>query len=130
MIDVESTFRAHLTSLSGVTAVFGQRFFSGRYLPSGYSPSQGPAALFMVRGGGQDYSSHLFSPSIQVRVYADTESNARHAAQTLYDGINDTQARLIPYARLEDGTMPTLLSEPGSDWPYILMFFKVNIHNS
>jgi hypothetical protein len=129
MIDTESVLRAHLATLAEVTAQFGPRIYAGRYLPSGYKPTQGPALLFMTRGGGQDYSSKLMEPSVQFRVYAATEANCRHAAQALYDGLNDQQARQISYSRMEDGTIPTLLAEPGSDWPYILMYFKMHMQN-
>jgi len=129
MIDVESTVRAHLATLDKVRARFGQRIYAGRYLPSGYKPGDGPAALFTVRGGGQDYSSKVFEPSLQFRIYAETESMCRQAAGELYDALNDTQARKIIYMRMEDGTIPTLLSEPGSDWPYVLMYFKFHVGN-
>jgi hypothetical protein len=129
MIDTESVVRAWLASIAGVTAKFGTRVYAGRYLPAGYLPSQGPGLLFAVRGGGQDYSSKVLNPSMQFRIYAETEGEARKAAQALYDAINDQQARQVCYARMEAGTMPTLLSEPGTDWPYILMYFKFQIQN-
>jgi len=129
MTDVEAVVRAWLISLAEITAAFGKRVYSGRYLPSKYTPDLGAAVLFMMRGGGQDYSSKVLQPSVQFRIYGSTEGVARKASQALYDGINDQQARQICYARMEEGTIPVLLTEPGSDWPYVLMYFKFHIQN-
>lgn len=129
MTDWDAVIREYLAGLTNVSAVLGARVYSGSYLPPGYSPASGPALLFSPRGGGQDFSSHVLSPSIQMRVYAETEAAARAAARAIYDCANDTKSRKIIYARMEDGTFPQLLREPGSDWPYILMFFKFHIQN-
>ncbi len=130
MTDVEAVIRSWLATLEGVTAQFGKRIYSGRYLPSGYKPAEGPALLFAVRGGRQDYSSKVLEPSIQFRVYGETDAKARRASQELYDAINDRQARQICYCRMEEGTMPVLMTEPGSDWPYVLMYFKIQVQNA
>ncbi len=129
MVDVEAIIRAWLVSLEGVRAEFGSRVYTGRYLPARYKPADGPAALFAVRGGRQDYSSKVLEPSVQFRLYGETEAKAREAQKELYDAINDQQARQICYARMEEGTMPVLLTEPGSDWPYVAMYFKFFIQN-
>jgi hypothetical protein len=129
MIDVKAIIRAWIASLPELTSAFGKRVYAGRYLPSGYLPGQGPACLFAPRSGEQDFSSHLFAPSIQFRVYAETEAKAEEASRLLYDALNDQQYRQISYARMEDGTFPQLLSEPGSDWPYVLLYFKFHVQN-
>lgn len=130
MIDVEAVVRENLASLAGVRAVFGSRIYAGANLPAGYKPRDGAALLLAMRGGSQDFSSKLFSVSIQVRVYAESEAVARQAARELYDDLNDSKARRLCYARLESGTMPTLLLEPDANWPYVLMFFRLLLHNS
>ena len=129
MVDIEAAIRAYLAGLQGVTAAFGKRIYASRLLPSGYKPEQGPACLFAVRGGGMDFSSKLFSPSVQFRIYAQDEVKTREVAGKLFDAINDTKARGIIYARMEDGTIPTLMTEPDSNWPYILIFFKFFLTN-
>jgi len=129
MIDVEAVVRSWLITIDKLTAEFGTRIYAGRYLPSGYKTADGPALLFAVRGGRQDYSSKILESSMQFRVYGETEGEARKASQAVYDGINDQQARGICYARMEEGTMPVLMTEPGSDWPYVLMYFKFFIQN-
>ncbi len=129
MIDIHAKIRAYLASLPGVTAAFGGRIYASRTLPAGYKPEQGPACLFAIRGGGQDFSSKLLTPSVQFRIYAVTEAEVIKATTALYDAINDTQSRGICYARLEDGTLPQMLSEPVMEWPYMLMYIKFHIQN-
>ena len=130
MIDVEATLRDYMAKSSSLSAAFGTRIYAGGYLPAGYEVKTGPAILFTLRGGSQDYTSKIFTTSIQMKMYAETESAARKAAQAVYEFWNDTQKRSIPYARLEDGTLPTLLSEPVSRWPYILAYFRICVHNA
>lgn len=129
MIDVDATIRSYIAGVPAASAIFDRRIYAARNLPSGYLPEHGPVCLFAVRGGGQAFSSAVFEPSVQVRIYAATEAQAREAAGKLYDAINDTKSRQIIYARMEDGTLPTMLSEPMTDWPYILMYFKFFIQN-
>jgi hypothetical protein len=129
MIDSAALIQAHIRSIPEMTAIFGRRIYSARNLPAGYQPTQGPACLYAIRGGAQDFSSKLFVVSVQFRLYADTEANACSAAGGLYSAINDTQARQICYARMEDGTFPQLLSEPVSNWPYILTYYKFFLQN-
>lgn len=130
MVDVEAVVRENLAGLAGVRAVFGSRIYAGVNLPAGYKPQDGVALLLAMRGGSQDFSSKLFSVSIQVRVYAESEAQARQAAKHLYDELNDSKARRVCYARMESGTMPVLLLEPETNWPYVLMFFRIFIQNA
>lgn len=129
MVDIESAVRFFLSTLPDLTQIFGTRIFTGRNLPAGYKPGNGAALLLMVRGGDQDFSSRVLMPSIQFRIYAETEKEARQASQALYKGINDQKNRQIIFSRMESGTLPVLLSEPGTDWPYVLTFFKFHIQN-
>jgi hypothetical protein len=134
MVDIDATIRAHLASLPALQAAFsgpgpGIRIFASRNLPAGYSPEKGPALLFSMRGGGQDFSSKLHVSSVQFRAYGADELTARSADRALYDAINDTQARGIAYIRLDDGTLPVLLNEPETGWPYMLSYYRFHIHN-
>lgn len=129
MIDIEATIRAHLAGLTALTAVYNGRIYAARSLPAGYKPELGPALLFSIRGGGQEYHSQLFMPSIQFRAFAANEKAAREADRALHDAINDTQARAIAYMRMEDGTLPILLDDPDTGWPYILSFYRFHIQN-
>lgn len=129
MIDIEAQARKYVAGLAGVQAVFGTRVYAGRSLPAGYLPSSGPAALMGIRGGGQAFHSNLYMTSMQIRVYAETEAKAREAGRDLYDAINDTQSKVFAYVRLEEGTLPTLLNEPGANWPYVLCYYTFQTRN-
>lgn len=129
MLDLEAAIRAHLGSLAALTAVYGNRMYAARSLPPEYRSEDGPGLLFMIRGGGQEFHSQLYKPSVQFRSYAATEREARTAARALYDALNDTQGRGFAWIRLEEGTLPTLLNEPGTNWPFVLSFYRFQIQN-
>lgn len=129
MVDIDATIRAHLACLPSITAIFGNRIFMARSLPAGYRVSQGPALLGMVRGGSQELHSQLYQQSVQFRLYAKDEATCREAFASLYDALNDTIARGIAYIRQDEGTTYTLLNEPETSWPYILCYFRFQLHN-
>jgi len=141
--DALATVRTYLATIAGITAITGtgKRLVAGPNLPAGYKPQDGSALLFNVRSGSQDYTSGMLNPSIQFRSYGGFDEGERvmqgNAAawaldQALYDGVNDKtyEAGNIAFFRLEDGTFPVLLNEPGTDWPYVLSFYRVHIRNN
>ena len=134
--------RAYLVTLSDITDITGtsRRLRAGQNLHPGYKPSDGSCLLFNVRSGSQDYTSGWLMPSIQFRSYGEFSQSERpdegEAAaialdQALHEAVNDTTYEIgeIAYFRMEDGTFPTLLTEPGSEWPYVLSFYRVHIRN-
>lgn len=127
MTDVESIVRAYLASVTAVTTLVSIRIYASQNLPPGYSVSNGPAILFGPRGGGQDYSSKMLTPSMQFRCYAATEKLARQVSNALYDALNDHSGSGIKYSRMEEGTYPTLLTEPEINWPYVISYFKIYV---
>lgn len=129
MIDLEAKIRAYLIARAEITAIFGRRVYASRSLPAGYRPEQGPALLFTVRGGRQAYHAQLFSPSVQFRAYAKDDASATHAGRMLHESINDRQAHGLAYIRMEDGTLPTLLNDPETSWPYSLSFYTFHVQN-
>lgn len=129
MVDIDAVIRTHLVSQSNITAVFGKRIYMARMLPPGYRVEHGPALLGMVRGGSQGFHSQLFYQSVQFRIYAKDEAACRGAFIALYDALNDTVARGIAYIRQDDGTSHVLLTEPETNWPYILCYFRFQLHN-
>jgi hypothetical protein len=129
MTNVESVIRAYLASVSAITALVGTRIYASQNLPAGYKVSIGPAILLAPRGGGQDYSSKVLTPSVQFRCYAATETLARQVSSALYAALNDHAGGGFKYARLDEGTYPTLLSEPDTNWPYMLSFYQFSMAN-
>ena len=128
MTDIEAAIRTWLASIAGIAAIAGQRIIASVSLPDGYRPDQGPALLFKVQGGGQDYSSQVLNPRVQFQSYAETEADARRLDRAVYDGINDRQFTGIKMARLD--VLPVLLAEPETGWPFVLTFYRFWIANS
>lgn len=66
---------AIITAMSkpAVTALVGNRVWVGPDLPQGYTPDTGPAILFVIRGGGFDYTRTILSPSLYVQLYGVNE---------------------------------------------------------
>lgn len=128
MVDVEAVLTEYLLDQAGLTVLTGQRIHASLYLPKGYEPSQGPALIFNIRAGSQDYSSAVFQPSIQFRAYAKTQAEAKAVDRALYDVLNDKDCYPIKMARLE--VMGQLLEEPDTRWPYVLSFYRLFVGNS
>ena len=120
MFDPDRELRAHLAATLADT--FEERVYAGTDLPDGYKSSDGPAILFRLRGGSQEYHNQLWRCSVTLRVYADDEATARSASGEVVDQINDQRNGKLVWMRMEDGTLPTLLRDPETDWPYMLMY--------
>lgn len=127
MIDADAEVRRYLAGIPALAAWFGKRIYAAVNLPMGYKIEDGPALLFAMRGGTQDYSSRVIRPSYQFRLYAGTEADARKSAALLYDNLNDKSSGAIKMARLE--VLPTLLRDQETDWPFMLAFYQLQIAN-
>ena len=125
MIDPEKTLRAYLAAR--LTGTFGSRVYAGRNLPDGYKISDGPAVLFATRSGMQEFHSQTWWASMTLRIYAATEAAARSAAEDVFEEINDQQDGKLIYMRMEDGTLPTLLRETDTNWPFVLMYVRIYV---
>ena len=127
MTDIEAVVRAYLATVAGITALTGARIYAGVDLPAGYTPSAGSALIFSIRGGGQDFSSHVLAPSMQFRAYGATEAAARALDQALYAGLNDVKAGSINWARCE--VLGQIVREPETGWAYVISFYRVLMTN-
>jgi len=127
MTDIESTVRAYLAAQAGIVALTATRIYASSYLPPGYQPSAGPALLFTIRGGSQDYSSHLLEASLYVRCYAATAAEARQLDRAVYDAFNDVQSGSIKWARLD--VPGQSVQEPETDWIFVISTYGVLIAN-
>jgi hypothetical protein len=128
MINALTALRNYLITRDGIDALAGDRIYASPYLPKNYVPDLGPALLFNIRGGGQDYSSQVLSPSFQFRSYAIDHAQAIELDQALYDNLNDAFCIDIKMARME--TVGQMLNEPQTGWPYILSFYRVHFNNN
>lgn len=127
MVDTDAALTTFLLARPGLTAVANRRIYASLYLPKGYKPDDGPALLYSARGGGQDYSSLVLSPSYQFRSFGPTQAEARRLDRALYDELNDAQCYPIKIARLE--TIGQLFEEPDTGWPFVLSFYRINFSN-
>jgi len=131
VLDILSAIRSYLADQAGLmahTGNAGERIYAGPDLPPEYSPANGAGILFNLRGGGQDYTSLVLSPSIQFRTYGPTMKAAIAADRALYDALNDAQCWPIKIARLDVPGQP--LSDPDTRWPFVLSFYTINLSNS
>jgi hypothetical protein len=127
MRDTDAALTAFLLARPGLTAVAGQRIHASLYLPKGYKPDDGPALIFNPRGGGQDYSRLVLSPSYQFRSFGLTQAEARRLDRALYDALNDAQCYPIKMARME--SIGQLFQEPDTGWPFVLTFYRIDFCN-
>ena len=126
MVDIEKSIRDYLvgTTVYDLTAA---RVHANTSLPAGYTPADGPALLFAVRGGGQDYTSQVYAASVQFQAYAATPAECRALDRRLYEQLNDVKAGAILFARLEQ--LGQLLTEPQTDWPFVLSYYQIMVRN-
>lgn len=142
MIDVLAIVRAYLVTKTGITAITGtgSRLLAGTDLPPGYKPAQGSALLFNLRAGTMDYTSGMFSVSLQFRNYGkilddanpqEGKINAWALQNALHQAVNDTSSQPeIAYFRMDDGTFPVLLMDPAAGWPYVLSFYRAFVRDN
>ena len=128
MTDIEATVRAYLATVSGITTLTGTRIYSAVDLPAGYDPGDGSALLFVARGGGVDYSSHVLAASMQFRAYGASPAAARALDQALFDGFNDVKDGSILWTRLEQPGQ--LLADPETEWDYVLSYWRVLVRTA
>lgn len=141
MRDVLATVRAYLATKTGITAITGtgSRLVAGTDLPPGYKPAQGSALLFNLRSGTPDYTSGMFSVSLQFRCYGkilhdenpqEGKLNAWALQSALHTAVNDTSSQPeIAYFRMDEGTFPVPLTDPATGWPYILSFYRAHVRD-
>jgi len=122
MIDIEATVRDYLMT-TRLVDLTGQRVYAHPTLPANYTPSAGPAVLFTVRGGHQDYSSHLITASLQFQCYALTAALAREVDRKLFDVLNDATEAAILSARMEQPGQ--LLQDQEVSWFFVLSYYTV-----
>lgn len=130
MIDVEATLLGYLQSQAALTALTGSRIWAGRDVPpEGYHPTQGAAITFRVRGGdvvGQQAAA-LLRPSFQFKIYGASEVAASAAYRALFDALEGPLA--YPLRAADTETLGQILREPDVGWPFVLVFWRINVLN-
>jgi hypothetical protein len=128
--DAESALRDYLlskTDLTTLLAAYGTSYalFAGADVPGpGYTPAQGGAVCFKVRGGQPDYSDALLKPSIQLKCYGSSALIANQVYRALYDVLHNARGgSLVRWAQCE--VLGQALSEQSTGWPFYLTYFTV-----
>jgi hypothetical protein len=122
MIDANATIKAALLANSALVALTGQRIWAARNLPpEGYTPSQGGAVGFRIRGGSTLYHGGLQYPSVQFKCYGATEIIANNVYRALYDAL------LVPSVGIRSAVIEVLgqPAEEESGWPFVLAFYTI-----
>lgn len=131
MIDPNAKLLTLLEADSALSTLCGNRIYAGRDVPPpGYQPkddgANNPAVCFRVRGGpGFDLEDAILTPSFQIKCYGSTEINATTCYRTLVDALhNGSSADIL---RGVQESVGQLLEEPGTEWPFVLVFFTVHM---
>lgn len=128
MVDAPKAVLDFLLAQASLTNVVERRIYAEvDSPPAGYKPADGPAICLKMRGGGQDYESAVLLPSMQFKIYGESEAVVNAAYRALCDALNDKASYTIKYAMLE--TLGQTLREPGIGWIYVLVFFSVMVAN-
>lgn len=70
MIDAPAVIRSFLLAQSPIFAMTGNRIWADASVPgTGYTPSQGAAIVFRIRGGIHTANGSVIAPSVQFKFY-------------------------------------------------------------
>lgn len=131
MVDVSAALRTHLLANTALYALTGVRIWAETDTPMvGYTPADGGAVCFRVRGGQPEYSDLLLQPSFQFKCYGATAVTANAVYRALYAALQNTRAgSTVRWAQCE--VLGQTLQEPettgGAPWWFVLTFFQVYI---
>lgn len=123
-------FAAIITFMStpAVTAVVSDRIWPGPDLPNGYTPDAGPAILFVVRGGGFDYTRRILKPSLYVRMYGTDDETCIDLWRVCCDAWMD-RGDGVTRCKPDSTAMPRLLRMQDTQWLFALSGWTFHIKN-
>jgi len=130
VIDPHAKLLTLLEADSDLVTLCGSRIYAGRNVPPrGYTPGDGSALTFRVRGGpGFDQEDAILTPSFQFKCYGATELAAMTCYRALVDALhNGSSANVL---RGIQESVGQLLEEPSTEWPFVLCFFTVLIRTA
>jgi hypothetical protein len=127
VIDPNAKVLTLLEANTALVTLCGSRIYAGRDVPPpGYNPADGSAITFRVRGGpGFTLENPTLVPSFQFKCYGATELAATTCYRTLVDALHDGYSADVLRGIQE--SVGQLLEEPGTEWPFVLVFFTVHI---
>ena len=127
MIDPHAKLLTLLEADSDLVTLCGSRIYAGRNVPPrGYTPDDGSAITFRVRGGpGFDEEDAILTPSVQFKCYGSSEIGAMTCYRVLVDALHNGSSADVLRGIQE--SVGQLLEEPGTEWPFVLTFFTVHM---
>lgn len=130
MIDAGKQLRDLLLSKADLTALTGARIYAETDFPAkGYTPANGPAVTFRIRGGGQETQQNaLLSLSVQFKCYGADEVKANQCYRALHDVLDQARSGTVCWAEME--TPGQTLREPETGWVFVLTFYRVVMNNA
>lgn len=124
MNDVHLLLRQRLFDAPDLFNVVGRRIYAATDVPPpGYSPGDGPAVCFKVRGGQIHNSDAYIEASVQFKCYGLDETQAEWVYLALCDALHTARGSDVLWAHNEVLGQPTV--EPSTEWRYNLSFFQV-----
>lgn len=123
MNDINTVLTTALLAQTSLTGVIDDRLWGqGTVPPAGlYTPNDGGAIVFRVRGGGTLYKGGLMFPSIQFKCYGADEPTAWAVYYALYDALADKALPGIKSAYLEQ--LGQVSEDQDTGWIFVLAFF-------
>ena len=123
-------FAAIITFMStpDVAAIVANRVWPGPDLPEGYTPDAGPAILFVVRGGGFDYTRRILNPSLYVRMYGKDDATCIDLWRVCCEAWMD-RGNGVTRIRPDSTAMPRLLRTQETQWLFALSGWTFYIKN-
>jgi len=132
MIDAEAEIRAFLIDDAALFAVVGGRMYAGAVAPAvGYTPADGPALCFKVRGGTiQAEQRVILDASVQFKCYGNTEMEANRCYRALYDALDQGRGATMRWALAESPGQLLQDTERDKEWWFMLVYYRCYLDNS
>lgn len=122
MLDADASVRAFLVAQPAMRQTFGQRVYASIDPPAGYTPTVGPACVFVLRGGALD---DIWTPTGDFLVYGASEAHARAADRTLVTTLHGARSPGIHMARCVSAG--SLVQNPETGWIAIQSLYQFTL---
>ena len=124
MIDLNVTINTALLTRTALTAIIGARLWPDTSeVLAGYTPNDGGALAFRIRGGDVLYRGGVARVSVQFKCWGIDNSTANQVESVLYDVLHDQAFGGIKSAYIEQ--IPQSSEEPDTEWPFVLAFYAL-----
>lgn len=127
--DILQEIVRYLLGVADLSPVFGERVYGDPSLPTDYTPDDGAAVTFTIRGGADDYSTHLLDPSVQFSIFGPDAETRWRAYRLLRNALNTAQTAKIISAWCEAGGQQAEPVREG-EWPFVFTAWRFLMHDT